>query len=112
MRQPHHPEPASHTSSGPRGRGRPAALLLGSAAVLLALAGCSTQDAICGGGQYPVLNVGSAGKACVDDDQEPPQGYVRYPKGKVPEHVGDKWDTYWQTHTLDKSGRTVGITGS
>ena len=34
----------------------------------------------------------------------PPSGYARYPKGKVPKHVDDKWDTYWQTHTVDAKG--------
>ncbi|MCX5387373.1 SCO0607 family lipoprotein [Streptomyces sp. NBC_00083] len=81
----------------------------GASLVLLSLTGCSTQDAICGGGEYPVLNVGSTGKACVDKQQEPPQGYVRYPKDKVPEHVGDKWDTYWETHTIDRSGKITEV---
>ncbi|CAM5440748.1 Lipoprotein OS=Streptomyces tendae OX=1932 GN=GUR47_05425 PE=4 SV=1 [Streptomyces tendae] len=41
--------------------------------------------------------------------EEPPQGYTRYPEGKVPEHVGDKWDTYWQTHTVDEHGKVVEV---
>ncbi|MEU0341142.1 hypothetical protein ABZ092_19865 [Streptomyces bobili] len=36
-----------------------------------------------------------------------PPGYARHPGGKVAEHVGDEWDTYWRTHTLDEHGRIV-----
>jgi hypothetical protein len=71
------------------------------------LVGCSTQEAICGGGEYPVMSVGGTGSACVSDGNEPPKGYVRYPQGKVPEHVDDKWDLYWNTHTLDKNGDII-----
>ncbi|WP_277441014.1 hypothetical protein [Streptomyces sp. SPB162] len=73
------------------------------------LAGCSSEDAICGGGEYPVLAVGSSGRACAPNGQEPPKGYVRFPQGKVPEHVGDTWDTYWNTHTVDASGKTIEV---
>ncbi len=38
------------------------------------------------------------------DDEQPPSGYVRYPEGKVPEHIGDEWDTYWSTRTIDANG--------
>jgi hypothetical protein len=79
--------------------------LAGAAAVLLS--GCSLQEASCAGGEYPVLSVGSTGSACVPDGEEPPEGYVRYPEGKVPEYVGDKWDTYWSTHTIDEKGNIV-----
>ncbi|MCX5206408.1 hypothetical protein OG897_33995 [Streptomyces sp. NBC_00237] len=75
-------------------------------AAVLALGGCA-QDAICGGGEYPVLNVGSTGRACAPDGEEPPKGYVRFPEGKVPERVGDEWDEYWQTHTVDTDGKIV-----
>ncbi|MEU8527111.1 hypothetical protein AB0C77_16165 [Streptomyces sp. NPDC048629] len=51
--------------------------------------------------------MGGTGSACVSDEQEPPAGYVRYPAGKVPEQVGDKWDMYWHTHTLDKDGKII-----
>ena len=47
------------------------------------------------------------GSACVPDAEEPPAGYARYPEGKVPQQVDDKWDVYWDTHTLDKDGNTV-----
>ncbi|MGW3866773.1 SCO0607 family lipoprotein, partial [Streptomyces sp. NPDC005047] len=46
---------------------------------------------------------------CVPNDEEPPKGYTRYPEGKVPKHVGDEWDTYWQTHTVDEDGKTVEV---
>jgi hypothetical protein len=61
-------------------------------------------DAICGGKDYPVTTVGATGRACVTAGHEPPAGYVRFPAGKVPEHVGDKWDTYWETHMIDRTG--------
>lgn len=83
------------------------ALVPVSAALVLTFSGCSIQDAICGGEEYPVLNVGSTGSACVPKGEEPPKGYVRYPEGKVPEQVGDKWDEYWQDHTVDKDGKVV-----
>ncbi|MFG2719297.1 SCO0607 family lipoprotein [Streptomyces sp. NPDC048416] len=83
--------------------------LTASAAVALAVPGCSSQDAICGGGEYPVVTVGSTGRACVDADQGPPKGYVRYPKGKVPQHVDDTWDRYWRSHTVDGNGKITGV---
>ncbi|MFJ3669689.1 SCO0607 family lipoprotein [Streptomyces sp. NPDC090106] len=92
-------------------RGRVAAALA-TAAVLATLTGCGGweyRENICGGGEYPVLSVGSTGQACVADGEEPEAGYARYPKGKVPEEVGDKWDVYWDTHTLDEDGRIVEV---
>lgn len=74
---------------------------------LLAVTGCSLQAASCGGGEYPVMAVGSTGSACVPNGEEPPKGYIRYPEGKTPEHVGDKWDKYWETHTVDKNGKII-----
>ncbi|GAA0460063.1 lipoprotein [Paractinoplanes deccanensis] len=71
-------------------------------------AGCSLQDAICGGGEYPVAAVDSlSGRACVPDGEEPPAGYVRFPEGKEPKHVDDKWDRYWDEHKLDERGVEV-----
>lgn len=32
---------------------------------------------------------------------------MKYPRGKVPQEVDDKWDTYWRTHTVDENGRVV-----
>ncbi|MFD4632389.1 SCO0607 family lipoprotein [Streptomyces sp. NPDC058284] len=89
---------------------RPARAAVGLALAGVAaavLTGCSTEDATCGGGEYPVLRVGSSGSACQPDGEEPPKGYARYPEGKVPEHVGDKWDKYWNDHTLDKDGNII-----
>ncbi|MFJ1746542.1 SCO0607 family lipoprotein [Streptomyces sp. NPDC088116] len=97
-------------TSSSAGGGRPIRSVIGLAlasAAVVGLAGCSMEDATCGGGEYPVLNVGSTGSACVPNDEEPPKGYVRYPEGKVPEHVGDKWDVYWETHTIDENGKII-----
>jgi hypothetical protein len=80
--------------------------LAGTTAAVL-LTGCSMQEASCGGGEYGVIAVGSTGAACVPDDEDPPKGYARYPEGKEPEHVGDKWDVYWETHTVDENGRII-----
>ncbi|MEU7908080.1 SCO0607 family lipoprotein [Actinoplanes sp. NPDC049118] len=78
------------------------------AATLLA-AGCSWNEAICRGDEYPVAAVGSTGRDCVPEDQEPPAGYVRFPDGKVPKHVGDEWDEYWKTHVIDETGAIVEV---
>jgi hypothetical protein len=43
----------------------------------------------------------------VADGQEPPEGYVRYPAGKVPKHVDDEWDKYWSNKIVDKNGNIV-----
>ncbi|MFE6352918.1 SCO0607 family lipoprotein [Streptomyces rochei] len=89
---------------------RPAlGLVLACAAAAAALSGCSMEEATCGGGEYPVISVGGTGSACVPNGEEPPEGYTRYPEGKVPEHVGDEWDTYWQTHTVDEDGNIVEV---
>lgn len=88
---------------------RPAAALV-SAAACVAVTGCSDfeyQEDICSSGEYPVMTVGDTGSACVADKDEPPAGFVRYPKGRVPQQVDDKWDVYWRTHTLDKNGKII-----
>ncbi len=98
---------------GTRNRGEVGRALAGAAvaaAVAVAtLTGCSfrIEEASCGGGEYPVLAVNSSGSDCVPDGEEPAQGWARYPQGKVPEKVGDKWDTYWSTHTLDENGEII-----
>ncbi|ANS65803.1 lipoprotein [Streptomyces lincolnensis] len=51
--------------------------------------------------------MGGTGSACVSDDEKPPKGYTRYPEGKEPEHVDDKWDVYWRTHTVDENGKII-----
>ena len=72
------------------------------------LGGCSFREAICSGGEYPVQAVNStSGRACVADGEQPPAGYVRYPEGKVPQHVDDEWDRYWQEHKLDERGAEI-----
>ncbi|AEN12359.1 MULTISPECIES: hypothetical protein [unclassified Streptomyces] len=87
---------------------RATAGLTAAAAVLALFTGaCSIEEAVCGGGEYPVMTVNGGGSACVPDGEEPSKGWVRYPEGKVPQHVGDTWDVYWETHTLDENGRTV-----
>jgi hypothetical protein len=101
----HHPSAAPGGRSARSVRG----LLLACAVGAAVLTGCSTEDATCGGGEYPVMTIGGTGSACVPNGEEPPKGYTRYPEGKVPEHVGDKWDTYWQTHTLDENGKVVEV---
>ncbi|MEU5655201.1 hypothetical protein ABZ802_06250 [Streptomyces sp. NPDC047737] len=85
------------------------AALVGAAAVvtLTGCAGVEYREAICSDGEYPVLSVGGTGSACVPDDEEPPAGFARYPEGKVPQHVDDKWDVYWDTHTLDEDGKII-----
>ncbi|WHM41073.1 hypothetical protein [Streptomyces sp. BPTC-684] len=82
-------------------------VLVLAATAALSVTGCSLREASCGGGEYPVLAVGSTGGACVPNGQEPPTGYTRYPAGKVPEHVDDRWDIYWQSHTVDKDGKII-----
>ncbi|MFI1659156.1 SCO0607 family lipoprotein [Streptomyces sp. NPDC020472] len=93
-----------------RGKARLIAAVLASAAAAVALTGCAGfeyEEDVCSSGEYPVMSVGGTGSACVSDDQEPPAGFVRYPQGKVPQQVGDKWDVYWDTHTLDKDGHII-----
>ncbi|MER5434650.1 hypothetical protein [Streptomyces sp. NPDC002588] len=84
-------------------------LVAATAAGLLSACSFSMADAQCGGGEYPVLAVNSSGGACVENGQEPPKGYARYPEGKAPETVGDKWDKYWSTRTVDENGKIVAI---
>ncbi|MER5883360.1 hypothetical protein ABT160_05990 [Streptomyces sp. NPDC001941] len=85
-----------------------AAVLAGGVA-LVTLSGCSFRDDICAGGEYPVMTVGDTGSACVKDGEKVPQGYTRYPEGKVPQQVDDKWDVYWRTHSVDKDGKTIEV---
>ncbi|OQD55013.1 hypothetical protein BM536_017820 [Streptomyces phaeoluteigriseus] len=71
--------------------------------------GCSLriEEAMCGGGEHPVPAVGGTGGTGVPNEEEPPGGCVRCPQGKVPEIVGDEWDTYGSTRTLDERGNVV-----
>lgn len=66
------------------------------------------RERICPEGEYPVKQVGSAtGRTCVPDGQEPPEGYVRYPAGKVPEYRFDEWDERWKDTVFDENGNIV-----
>ncbi|MGW1412671.1 SCO0607 family lipoprotein [Streptomyces sp. NPDC002403] len=83
---------------------------LTATAAILSLTGCSgssLKDSVCGGGEYPVLAVGGTSSDCVPDGKEVPDGYTRYPKGKVPQKIDDKWDVYWRTHTINDKGEVV-----
>ncbi|MEV0005842.1 hypothetical protein AB0H28_26655 [Micromonospora sp. NPDC050980] len=71
-------------------------------------AGCSFKESICGNGEYPAIAVGAqGGSACFPEGQEPTAPYVRYPEGKVPQHVDDEWDVYWRTHGIDENNRII-----
>ncbi|WP_435841899.1 SCO0607 family lipoprotein [Streptomyces fragilis] len=98
-------------SAGGGRRGRVVAALVGVAAAvaLTACSGLGYEENICSDGEYPVLAVGDTGSACVTNGEEPPKGMARYPEGKVPKKVDDKWDTYWRTHMLDKDGNVVEV---
>ncbi|WP_254909926.1 SCO0607 family lipoprotein [Micromonospora sp. NBS 11-29] len=75
---------------------------------LLATTGCGYQEAICADGEYPAIAVGGeGGSACFPDGQEPTSPYVRYPEGKVPQHVDDEWDVYWRSHGIDEKGAII-----
>ncbi|MEU2667994.1 hypothetical protein ABZ622_03845 [Streptomyces sp. NPDC007164] len=100
---------AASAGRGRRASRSAAGLALAAVTTAVLATGCSMQDAICGGGEYPVMTIGATGSACVPDDEDPPKGYVRYPKGKVPEHVDDKWDVYWRTHSVDEDGRIIEV---
>jgi hypothetical protein len=79
----------------------------GVAGIFLA-GGCAFRETMCSSGEYPVAAVRSTtGRACVENGQAQPVGYVRFPEGRVPEHVGDEWDRYWDEHVLDEKGREV-----
>ncbi|WP_340377528.1 hypothetical protein U5640_22265 [Streptomyces sp. SS7] len=88
-------------------RGPGVALVTAAAAGLLTACSLSYEEAQCSDGEYPVLAVNNSGSQCLKNGEEPPEGFARYPEGKVPQHVGDKWDEYWMTHTLDENGKIV-----
>ncbi|MFD7321676.1 SCO0607 family lipoprotein [Streptomyces sp. NPDC059875] len=97
-------------TASPRGKYRAAAAAaFASAAAIVALTGCSFayEEDICSEGEYPVLTVGGTGSACVANGEQPPEGFTRYPEGKVPQQVDDEWDVYWRTHTLDREGNII-----
>lgn len=88
---------------------RPAAIMAAAACAAALLLGGCTQDAICGSGDYPVLQTGGTGRQCIPKGQDPPAGWSRYPSGQEPKHVDDSWDVFWRTHTVDRTGKTVEI---
>ncbi|MFD0074756.1 SCO0607 family lipoprotein [Streptomyces sp. NPDC127166] len=104
------PRPRRRTTGGAFARRPLPGLVAAGLTATLLLTGCGfqIQDRVCGSGHYPVKAVGNPdGGDCVADGQEPPEGWVRYPAGKVPEYVGDKWDRYWSTVVVDEEGRPV-----
>lgn len=83
-------------------------LTVAGLAVAVLIGGCSFQQAVCASGEYVVAAVRSTtGRTCTPDGEAPPAGYVRFPAGQVPEHVGDEWDRYWDEHMLDEKGAEV-----
>ncbi|WP_247669168.1 SCO0607 family lipoprotein [Micromonospora sp. H61] len=75
---------------------------------LMVTTGCSFREDICAGGEYPAIAVGGqGGSACFPDGQEPTPPYVRYPEGKVPQHVDDEWDVYWRSHGIDANNNII-----
>ncbi|XVV17120.1 SCO0607 family lipoprotein [Actinoplanes sp. CA-131856] len=72
-------------------------------AASLLTAACADQ-AICRNGEYPAAQINSTGRTCVPDGQEPPAGYVRYPKDQEPRRTDDRWDQYWRSHVIDDKG--------
>ncbi|WP_407699119.1 SCO0607 family lipoprotein [Streptomyces alkaliterrae] len=102
------PRPAARVRRA-RGLGAVAAALLAGSFAAVALTGCSIRDSICGNGEYPAMTIGGTGSQCVKNGEEVPEGYARYPEGKVPQKVDDKWDVYWRTHTVDKDGAIVEV---
>ncbi|MGN9810186.1 SCO0607 family lipoprotein [Micromonospora sp. BQ11] len=90
------------------GRRTVAVLTVAGVAGIVLAGGCAFRESICSSGEYPVAAVRSTtGRACVEDGQAPPAGFVRFPEGKVPQHVGDEWDRYWAEHMVDENGREV-----
>ena len=69
-------------------------------AVLLVLvvlpAGCvGWEEKTCSDGDVPVYRVDNAsGRACVAEGTEPPDGYVLFPPGRVPQEPNDRYDRW------------------
>ncbi|MBO3752008.1 hypothetical protein J5X84_38575 [Streptosporangiaceae bacterium NEAU-GS5] len=71
------------------------------------------REKVCMADEYPVKLIGSStGSRCVPNGQEPPEGFVRYPAGKVPMYLGDKWDRRWKDAVFDENGDLVERTDS
>ena len=84
------------------------ALAISGIATVVLVSGCLPKERVCSEGEYPAKGVGTPhGAMCQTNGQEPPEGYVRYPEGKVPVHLGDKWDRYWSGVIVDSNGNIV-----
>ncbi len=71
-----------------------------------ATVGCSLHERVCSEGRYPVVEAtGLEGKTCVDDGDEPPSGYMRYPADKVPVYLEDDYKPTWRDY-LDYGDKT------
>jgi len=81
-------------------------LAVTAVAASLMTGACSFEESICSSGNYATLSP-EGGSACVKDGEEPPAGWFRYPAGKQPQHVDDKWDIYWRDHRIDKTGKEI-----
>ncbi|MFJ3902374.1 SCO0607 family lipoprotein [Streptomyces sp. NPDC090025] len=89
-----------------------AAALVGVTAALSLTACVGYEENICSRGEYPAMAIGDSGSYCEKDGKEPDPGFTRYPEGKVPQHVGDQWDEYWTTRTVDKDGKIIDLPAS
>ncbi|MGW1992152.1 SCO0607 family lipoprotein [Embleya sp. NPDC001921] len=96
------------TVAGRGFRGATVAVVAVAVVAGLLSAACSTRERVCRSGEYPVKAVGSStGRTCVSNGREPEPGWVRYPEGKVPRYLGDKWDKHWSTTVFDADGNIV-----
>ncbi|GGT45043.1 SCO0607 family lipoprotein [Nonomuraea spiralis] len=88
-------------------------LALAAIAIVLSTAACAGEERVCLENHYPVKLIGSeTGSRCVSVLDEPPAGYTRYPEGKVPAVVGDKWYQYWKNVIFDASGKPLDVNGN
>lgn len=69
-----------------------------AAFVVTALASCDVQDVareqLCSDGAYPAFSerYPRTGRTCVDEGQDPPVGFSRYPDGRVPKFVDEDYN--------------------
>ncbi len=83
-------------------------IVVAQMAVGFVAAGGVTADHMCEVGEYPVKAVGNTtGGACQQDGTRPPAGDVSYPRGEVPQYVGDKWDNFWSDVVVNERGQIV-----
>ena len=69
-----------------RGPSLVSALLLAT----LPVAGC-VRERVCSEGEYPVRSIEhpESGRACVQEGEQPPEGYETFPPGQVPTYVDE-----------------------